>query len=78
MFRVLLFQICKHQIHLILKFLVILPNLHSVHHLHQSGKILFLLRGFIVDIADERRIKQRLSLDPEIIPGLALALGVGN
>ena len=31
-----------------------------------------------MDVADERGIKQRLGLDPEIVPGFALTLGVGN
>ena len=60
--RFLLCQVFKHQIYLILKFLVVLPNLHGVYHLHQRRKILFLLRGFIMDVADERGIKQRLGL----------------
>ena len=79
MARVPFFQLVKHQIDGVLKFLVVLPNLHGVYHLQQRGEVLFLLRGLVVDVADECRIKQHLGLQPEIVPGLsALTLGVDN
>lgn len=31
-----------------------------------------------MDIPDEGAVQQRFCLDPEIVPGLAFALGVGN
>ena len=31
-----------------------------------------------MDVADKRRIEQRFSLDPKIVTGFALALGIGN
>ena len=72
------FQLVEHQVHLIFELLVILPHLHRVDELDEGGEILFLHRGLIVDIADERAVQKRLRLDPEIVPGLALALGVGD
>ena len=69
-------QRVKHQVHGVLELLVILPDLHRVDELDEGGEILFLHRGLVVDVADERAVQQRLGLDPEIVPGLALALGV--
>ena len=78
MLGLFLFQLRKHQVNRILKFLVILPNLHGIDELNEGGKVLLLHRGFIVDVADERRVQQGFCLDPEIVPGFALALGVGD
>ena len=72
------FQLVEHQVHLIFELLVILPHLHRVDELDEGGEILFLHRGLIVDIADERAVQKRLRLDPEIVPSLAFALGVGD
>ena len=76
--RVAFFQFIKHQIHGIFEVLIILPYLHGVDKLDESGKILLVLRGLIMNVANERSIEQRLGLDPKIVPGLALAFGVGN
>ena len=46
--------------------------------LDEGGEVLFLLRGFVVDIADERRVEQRLGLLPEVVPGFPVPLGVGD
>ena len=73
-----LLQILKHQVNRVLEVLVVLPRLHCVEKLDQRGEVLLVLRGLIVDVADERRVEQRLGLHPEIVPGLALALGVGD
>ena len=78
MVRVFLLQSVKQQIYGVLEGLVILPHLHSVQHLYQRGKVLFIGGSLIVDVADQGRIKQRLCLDPEIVPGFALTLGVGD
>ena len=73
-----LFQLIEHQVHGVFELLIVLPDLHAVDHLDEGGKVLFLHRGFVVDVADQRAVQKRLCLDPEIIPGLALALGVGD
>ena len=78
MVRIFLLQCVKEQVNGVLKALVVLPHLHSVQHLYQCGKILFVGRGLVVDIADQRRIQKRLRLDPEIVTGLSLPFGVGD
>ena len=39
---------------------------------------MFVLRCFIVDIADQRGIEQRFRFRPEFITGFPVALGIGN
>ena len=74
--RVLLLQCIKEKVNGIFETFVILPDLHSIYHFHQSGKVLLVCRGLIIDIADQRRIQQRLGLDPEIIAGFSFPFGV--
>lgn len=62
MVRVFLLQRVKKQIHRIFESLVVLPDLHSVYHFYQGGKILLVCRSLIIDIADQRRIQQGLGL----------------
>ena len=71
-------QRVKHQVHGVLELLVILPDLHRVDELDEGGEILFLHRGLVVDIPNEGAVQKRLGLNPKIVPGLALALGVGD
>ena len=78
MIRLFCFQCVKHQVHRVLELLVILPDFHRVDELNEGGKVLFFHRGFIVDIPDEGAVQKCFCLDPEIIPGFALALGVRN
>lgn len=78
MIRVAFPQLRKHQIDGVLELLVVLPHLHRIDELQQGGEVLLLLRGLEVYVPDERRVEQRLRLHPKIVPGLALALGVGD
>ena len=71
-------QFLKHQIDGIFEVLVVLPHLHGVDHFDEGGEVLLLNRRFVVDIADERRVEQRLRLAPEIVAALAVPLRVGN
>ena len=71
-------QLVKHQIHGVLKFLIVLPDLHRIDELNESGEILFLLRGLVEDVTDQGGIKKGFGLNPEIVTALALSLGVGN
>ena len=71
-------QFFKHQIDGIFEVLVVLPHLHGVDHFDEGGEILLLNRRFVVDIPDERRVKQRLRLAPEVIAGFSVPLRVGN
>jgi len=77
-FGVPFFQVLKHNIHGILELFIILTDLHGVDELNQRSKVLFLNRGFVVDISDQRTVQQRFRLGPELVPGLAVTLGVGN
>lgn len=78
MVRVLLFQGVKEQVNRVLESLVILPDLHSVYHFYQRGKVLFIGGRFIIDVADQRRIEQRFGLDPEIVSRFSFAFCVGD
>ena len=71
-------QFLKHQIDGIFEVLVVLPHLHGVDHLDEGGEVLLLHRRFVVDIPDERRVKQRFCLAPEVIAGFPVPLRVGN
>ena len=57
-----LFQLIEHQVHGVFELLIVLPDLHAVYHLDECGKVLFLHRGLVVDVADERTVQQRLGL----------------
>ena len=60
--RFFLLQIFKHQIHRVLKILVIFTDFHSVDEFDERGKVLFLLRRLIVDVPDESTVKQDFCL----------------
>ena len=60
--RIFLLQIFKHQIHRVLKILVIFTDFHSVDEFNERGEVLFLLRRLIVDVPDESTVKQDFSL----------------
>ena len=62
MVRIFLLQIFKHQIHRVLKILVIFTDFHSVDEFDERGEVLFLLRRFIVDVPDESAVKQDFCL----------------
>ena len=57
---IFLFQRLKHEIHRIFKFLIIFSDLRGVDEFDQRGEILFLDRGLIVDVTDERRKSEQL------------------
>ena len=78
MIRVFLLQCVKQQIYRVLESLVILPDLHSVYHFHQRGKVLLIGGRFIIDVADQRRIEQCFGLDPEIVSRFPFAFRVGD
>jgi hypothetical protein len=76
-FRVFFFQSVKHQIHGVLKVLVVLPRFACVYHVKQGRKILFFLRGFVVDVADQCGVVELFRFRPKILGRLfALAFGV--
>ena len=76
MIRVLFLQCLKHQIHRILVLFVILADLHGIDELDQSSKVLFLDRCFIMDIADQGTVQQRLCFVSERIASFSSTLRV--
>ena len=78
MFGLPFLQVLKHDIHGILELFIILPDLHCVDEFDQRGEVLLLNRRFVMDISDQRTVQQCLRLGPELIPGLAVSLGVGD
>ena len=72
-----LFQLVEHQVHRIFEVLIVLTHLHRIDKFNERGEVLFLHRRFIVDVPDKGGIEQRFCFLPEIVPGLALTLGVG-
>ena len=62
MIRLFLFQVFKHQIHRILEILIILTDLHGIDKFDERGKVLFLLRCLIMDVADESTMDKNKSV----------------
>ena len=71
-------QFFKQQIHRVLVFLVILQHLHGVQHFQQGSKVLFLGRGFIMQIGDQGGQQKTFTFLPEGVPAGPFALGVGH
>ena len=79
MLRLLLFQLLKKLIYGIFEGFIILAGFTGIDKFQQCGEVLFFLRGFIVDIADECAVEQAFGLDPEILTGLlAIPLCIGD
>lgn len=78
MFRVLFLQVFKHDVDRILELFVILTDLHGIDELDQGSNVLFLHRGFVVDISDQGTVEQRLGLCPEFVTGFTVAFRVGD
>ena len=76
MVRLFLFQCLKHLVDRVLERLIVLPDFHSVQEGDERPEVLLLHGRDIVDIGDERRVKELLGLLPELVPALALALRV--
>ena len=76
--RFLCGQLIEEQVHRIFEALILLSDLHGVYELHEAVEILFLLRRFVPQVADERRVEQGLGLDPKIVPGFGVPGCVGN
>ncbi len=68
--RIFLFQRLKHEIHGIFEFLIIFSHFRSVDEFDQRGKILFFVRGLIVDVADERSIQSVSAFTQKSSPSL--------
>ena len=61
-FRFRLFQILKQFIDRILELLIVLTGFAGIDKFQQRREVLFFLRGFIVDIADECAVEQAFCL----------------
>ena len=78
MFRVFFFQTFKHEVNRVLEVLVVLAGFRRIYHFKQRRKVLFLVGGFVPDIADKRGIVELFSFYPKILAGfLPVAFGVG-
>jgi len=53
-------------------------DLPAVEHFKECSEVLLILRCFVMDISDQRRVQQRLRFGPELITGFAIAFGVSN
>ena len=60
--RVFLLQSVKEKVNRVFERFIILPDLHGIYHFYQSGEVLLVLGSLIIDVADQRRIKQRFGL----------------
>ena len=76
--RLFLCQLLKHQIDRVLKLLIVLPDLHGVDKRHQRGEVLFLHRGLVMEIADQRGIQKRFGFGPELVSAFLPVGSVGN
>ena len=61
-FRVFCLQFLKQLVHRIFKFLIILSCLRSIDKFKQCGKILFVLRCFIIDVPNQGTIQKPFGL----------------
>ena len=79
MLRLAFLQSVKQKIHRIFIILVVLAGVAGIYHVKQGDEVLFFLRRFVVDIADQRRVIKALRFHPKIFGALcALALGIDN
>ena len=62
MIGLLFLQVFKHDVDRILEVFIVLTDFHGVDEFDQGGEVLFLYRGFIVDIANQGTVEQRLCL----------------
>ena len=77
-FGFFLTQILKQQVYRILISFIIFRNLHGIQHFQQCCEVLFLNRGFIVKVSDQRNEQKPLRFVPEWVAALTLTLGVGH
>ena len=56
------FEILKHQINRILEVFVVFSCFHAVEQVDQQGNVPFILRSFVMDVADQCAIEQSLGL----------------
>ena len=78
MLRVFFLEPIKHQIHIVLKFLIVLTDFTGIDKLNQRCEVLLIFGGFIIDIGDKGGVEQCFCFHPKIIAYLTLAFGVGN
>ena len=75
--RVFGLELIKQAVHGVLELLVVLADFHAVEHFKHRAEVLLLLRGLIMDVADERHVEQLLGVRPELVALLPAARGVG-
>ena len=78
MLRFFPFQFLKQLVHGIFKFFIIFPCFGRIDQFQKRGEILFFLRGFVIDIANQRTIQKPLGFHPKIFRRfLTLPFGIG-
>ena len=79
MLRLAFLQSVKQKIHGIFIILVVLAGVAGIYHVKQGDEVLFFLRRFVVDIADQCRVVKALRFHPKIFGALcALTLGIDD
>ena len=62
MVRIFLLQSVKKKVDRVFERFIILPDFHGVYHFYQSGEVLLILGSLIIDVTNQRRVKQRFGL----------------
>ena len=78
MIGALFLQLLKQNIHRILELFIILTDFHRVDHADKRIEITLFFWGFIVDVPDQSGVQKGFRLDPEIVPALCVACGIGD
>ena len=76
--RVFGLELIEQAVHGVLELLVVLADFHAVEHFKHRAEVLLLLRGLVMDVADERHVEQLLGVRPKLVAGLALPGRVRN
>ena len=62
MLRVFFFQTFKHEVNRVLEILVVLAGFRRIYHFKKRREVLFLVGGFVPDIADKRGVVEFFGL----------------
>ena len=77
--RVAGFQLIEHDIHGVLKGLIVLSGFRGIDHFEQGSKVFLVVGCLVPDVTDESCVVELFRLDPEIFAGLiAVSLRVDD
>ena len=71
-------EFVEQAVHGVFELLVVLTHFHRVEHFKHRAEVLLLLRGLVMNVADERHVEQLFGVRPELVAGLALSGRVSN